>query len=199
MLEFTVQELLRLAMTFVASVSHIFTALLGFQVSRFHQPARNMFTVAMLLLSWSTLMLGLTFGGVGKYYPYLLYLSPMFSGFILPAFFIYIKTIVNPHAKTSLWWFAFGLPGFIYGINGLLLDEGKKFALSYILEEKTIHSFHPILHVLFTSHSIGMIGLSFDCLLYKLQPQAILGVLGESPTPFHHHQPLKFEDVSDFS
>jgi signal transduction histidine kinase len=165
MFEFTVEELLRLSMTFVASVSHIFTALLGFQVSRYYQPARNMFTFAMILLSWSTLMLGLTFGGLGKYYPYLLYLSPMFSGFILPAFYIYLRTVINPHVKTSLGWFIFGLPGFIYGINGLILDEGKRFALSYILEEKTIHTFHPILHILFTSHSIGMIGLSFGCMV----------------------------------
>ena len=163
--EFTVQELLRLAMTFIASVSHVFTAILGFQVSRFYQPARNMFTFALVLLSWSTLMLGLSFGGIGRYYPNLLYLSPMLSGFILPAFYIYIRTVANPHVTTSFGWFCFGIPGFLYGINGLSLDEGQNFALSYILEEKPIHEFHPILHLLFSTHSVGMFSLSLICLV----------------------------------
>ncbi|MBM75022.1 MAG: hypothetical protein CMK59_06460 [Proteobacteria bacterium] len=160
--ELTSTELIRLGVTFIASISHIFTAILGFQVSRFHQPARNMFTLAILLLAWSTLTLGLGYGGIGKYHPRLIYLSPMLSGFILPSFYLYIRTVVNPHNSLSFLWFLFGIPGFCYGMSGLFLERGYDFALMYI-EGKNEQSFYPLLHNLFIIHSLGMLFLSCSC------------------------------------
>ena len=92
----TTTDLMRFGLSISIAMVNIFGAYSSFHIERKHG-FLPMFSVVLGLTGTCMVFLGASVSGLGKEYPALLAMAPIFSGYIAPALYIYIRPVSYTH------------------------------------------------------------------------------------------------------
>ena len=135
-------EVLRLASVIAVGMTLVLASVASFFLERRHGQ-RPMFALTLILIAWVMLTLGVATSGVGRFFPPILVMAPMLSGFTGPALYIYTRQLTRPNRPASLRWLWLGLFGTTYSVLSLSIPDGLNYATESIVHRRPY--WHPLL------------------------------------------------------
>lgn len=151
----TTHEVLRFASVIAVGVTLMLTASASYFLERRHGQ-RPIFALTLMLIAWSTFTLGAAMSGVGRFFPSILVMAPILSGYAGPAIYIYTRRLTTPHATPTLRWFWLGTFGTTYSVLALTIPNGLDYATQAIMHQAPY--WHPVLSPFMTLQSIQLVG-----------------------------------------
>ena len=150
-------QILTLIATVFSCALNIFVAMIGFNVKRANKPIAIFFVMSFLGLAWITLFVGLSNLGFGQFYPPIVVLAPMLSGYILVSFYLFCRSVVFPSEPPPLKLYGLGVFGTLFSFAVLSKEGGAQLIHQLMMNLEVDVWSEPAVLALFCLHSIALL------------------------------------------